>query len=113
MRSWPLAVSTLLLCLLISFDAKSAGILLPQSGSETDARIFAAKGVVEEINPDAQTVTIKHEAVSNYMAAMTMPFKVKDQKELAGLQIGDEISFQHHVTETESWVDQFTKIGTV
>src|SRR5271154_2505069 len=42
-----------------------------------------------------------------------MPFKVKVQTELAGFQRGDEITFQLHVTETESWVDHIVKIGTV
>jgi protein SCO1/2 len=42
-----------------------------------------------------------------------MQFKVKDPKELAGLQRGDEISFRLQVTETESWVEHIAKIGTV
>ena len=75
--------------------------------------MFPAKGVVKELNPDNKTVFISHEAISNYMAAMTMPFKVKDPKELAGLHRGDEISFRLQVTETESWVDRISKIGTV
>ena len=37
-----------------------------------------AKGTVMELKPDGRTVVIRHEAISNYMAAMTMPFKVKD-----------------------------------
>jgi protein SCO1 len=57
-------------------------------------------------------VVIRHEAISNYMAAMTMPFKVKDSKELAGLQSGDEISFRLQVTDVESWVDHIAKAGT-
>jgi protein SCO1/2 len=112
MQSRRLAVSKLLFCLLISFNAKPAEILLPQIGGETNARVYFAKGVVEEIKPAEKIIVIKHEAVSNYMDAMTMPFKVKDGNELAGLQRGDEISFQLHVAETESWVDQFQKIGT-
>lgn len=91
-------------CLLISSNAKA---------DETNERVFAAIGVVEQINPADGTVLIRNEAISNYMSAMTMPFKVKDTKVLADLQSGDEISFQLHVTGTESWVDQFTKIGTV
>ena len=75
--------------------------------------MFPAKGVVKELNPDNKTVVISHEAISNYMAAMTMPFKVKDPKELAGLHRGDEISFRLQVTETESWVEHIAKIGTV
>ncbi len=80
---------------------------------ESDARVFAAEGVVRELGPDGQTVTISHEAVSNYMAAMTMPFKVRDSGELAGLRPGDKVIFQLHVTTTESWVDQITRIGRV
>ena len=110
MRSWPLAVS--FFSLLVSFNAKSEGNLLQQDGSATAMQTFAAKGVVLEVGNDAQTIVIKHEAVSNYMGAMTMPFKVKDSKELAGLQAGDEISFQLRVTGTESWVDQIVKTGT-
>jgi protein SCO1/2 len=47
------------------------------------------------------------------MAAMTMPFKVKTSKELAGVRAGDEVLFLLHVTDTESWIDQIVKIGTV
>ena len=70
-------------------------------------------GVVKALNPDQKEITISHEAISNYMAAMTMPFKVKESRELAGLQRGDEITFQLNVADSESWVDHLTKIGTV
>jgi hypothetical protein len=72
MQSRLLAVSKLLFCLLISFNTKSAEILLPQTGGETNARVFAAKGVVEEMKAAENIVVIKHEAVSNYMDAMTI-----------------------------------------
>jgi len=84
-----------------------------QSGSETRSpHSFQATGMVMELRPDARTVVIRHRAISNYMAAMTMPFKVKDADELAGLQRGDEISFRLQITATESWVDHIAKIGT-
>jgi protein SCO1/2 len=75
--------------------------------------VFLARGVVEEVQLANLKIIIKHEAVSNYMDAMTMPFKVKNQNELAGLQRGDKINFQLHVAENESWVDHFSKIGFV
>jgi protein SCO1/2 len=74
--------------------------------------VFAAAGIVEEIRPEAKIIVIRHEAISNYMAAMTMPFNVKSPAELAGLQRRDEVTFQLHVTETESWVDHLVKTGT-
>jgi protein SCO1/2 len=98
---------------LISFSANAIEFSLPSNVSRTNARTFRVQGIVEELQPDSLTVIIRHGAISNYMAAMTMPFKVEDQKELAGMRAGDEILFQLHVTETESWIDQIKKIGTV
>jgi protein SCO1/2 len=89
-------------------SVKSAG--LPDVG-KNGARMFVAKGVVRGIDSVERTITISHEAVSNYMEAMTMPFKVRDAGELTGLHPGDEVSFRLHVTQTESWVDQIKKIG--
>ena len=108
MRQRTLLIITLLFALwmLILSGAKSAG-------EETSQRSFMAKGTVTELKPDRRTVVIRHEAISNYMASMTMPFKVRSPEELAGLHRGDEISFQLHVAESESWVDHLTIIGTV
>jgi len=79
----------------------------------TTARTFSARGVILEINTNSAQVTIQHEAISGYMDAMTMPFKVKDAASMAGLQPGNQITFQLHVSADESWVDHFQKIGAV
>jgi protein SCO1 len=76
-------------------------------------RAFRAKGVVKEIEVDGRTVVVAHEAVAGYMQAMTMPFNVKEKAELAGLRAGDQISFRLQVSETESWIDQILRTGTV
>lgn len=73
---------------------------------------FRAKGVVMDLQPTTLTVTIRHEAITNYMAAMTMPFKVKDVRDLAGLSRGDEITFAFHVTKSESWIDGIARTGS-
>jgi protein SCO1/2 len=104
MRSWFCFPAILLSVLLISLNAKSA---LPSDG----ARVFLARGVVMAVQ--SPTITIKHGAISNYMAAMTMPFKVKDPTELAGLRRGDRVTFQLHVTDTESWMDHLSPVGFV
>jgi protein SCO1 len=77
----------------------------------TAMRVFFVKGVVQELKADGKTVVIKHEEIPNYMAAMTMPFEVKDTNELTGLNAGDEISFRLLVTEKEGWVDEVNKLG--
>src|SRR5208283_3021639 len=101
------------LLMLIVCGAKSAGSFPLSSGEATNLQSFMAKGTVMELKPDGRTVVIRHDAISNYMAAMTMPFKVKAPEELTGLHRGDEISFQLQVTESESWVEHIAKIGTV
>jgi protein SCO1/2 len=80
-------------------------------GGTANERIFAVRGVVRELAPAGGTIVIQHEAITNFMDAMTMPFQVKGQRELAGFKIGDAVAFQLHVTGTASWVDQIKKMG--
>jgi protein SCO1/2 len=112
MISWRSILNVLpfTLWLLASFNARSAES--HPAPIATAARSFAAKGVVRETRPDERIIVIRHEAISNYMAAMTMPFKVKDAGEISGVQPGDEITFQLHVAADESWVDHIVKIGS-
>lgn len=72
-------------------------------------RTFAVNGLVRELEPDGKTVVIRHEAISNYMAAMTMPFEVRDPGELRGLKPGDAISFHLVVTSNEGWIEGVTQ----
>ena len=79
--------------------------------SNTNRQIFQIKGVVVEVMPREASVKIRHEAVPDYMPAMTMPFDVKDTNELTGLEAGDPVSFRLLVTDTEGWIDQIHKTG--
>ena len=106
MPSWLFLLSVSWFILLVSPGTLSA------SPSTNSARVFTARGVVQELRPDTHVIVIRHEAIAGFMDAMTMPFKVRNPEAVAGLQGGDEITFQLHVTETESWVDRFTKTGT-
>src|SRR6266699_913148 len=81
--------------------------------SKSGEQTFAARGVVKELKPGGRSVLVSHEAISNFMGSMTLPFKIKEPKELTGLRAGDRISFLLHVTEAESWIGQIAKIGTV
>jgi protein SCO1 len=89
----------------------ASGLLISLSAKPAE-RIFQARGIVRGLDFNEKIVSIQHEAISNFMAAMTMPFTVKSTNELAGLSVGDKISFELHVTETESWIDGISKIGT-
>jgi protein SCO1/2 len=107
-----LAASSLLLAVVL-FCSQSLGgrpAIGTNSGTET-IRIFAAKGVVRELKADKQTVVIAHEAISNYMDAMTMPFRAAEPKELVGLRGGDIISFRLAVSKDDSWIEHIEKTG--
>ncbi|HTI73128.1 MAG TPA: SCO family protein [Candidatus Limnocylindria bacterium] len=67
---------------------------------------YEVRGVVRSVEPGKKTIVIKHEAVTNYMVAMTMPFDVRDTNELAGVKSGDAVLFRLNVTEKDGWVDR-------
>ncbi len=109
-----------LACLLVACQEKpaeptasSAPVLTnttPISGS-TNVTFHLVRGVVKRIDAEGKRVSIQHEEIPEYMPAMTMPFKVKDAKELEGVQAGDTIFFRLWVSEDESWIDKLTKVG--
>ena len=84
------------------------------SGSERSSiaattQVFQVKGVIKDLKPDGKTVDIRHEEITNYMPAMTMPFEVKNSNELTGLKAGDVVTFRLTVTEKDEWIDQVRK----
>ena len=104
-------ISAVLSSWLISTCVNSAAESLTSSNpGEANLRSFAARGVVKQLKADDGTILLNHEAISNYMDAMTMPFKVKEPKELTDLRPGDQVSFRLSVTDAESWIDQVAKI---
>jgi protein SCO1 len=85
----------------------------PQPDSSTDSgrKEFKVRGVVQELRPAEKEVVIKHEEIPGYMAAMTMPFEVKNTNELKGLNTNDQVTFIMVVTEKEGWIEGIRKIG--
>jgi protein SCO1 len=81
-----------------------AGIL-PAAPSQAGATNYLVRGVVKGVKQDEHQLVIAHEDIPDFMDAMTMPFNVKDAAILTHVAIGEKITFQLHVTETESWVD--------
>ena len=55
-------------------------------------REYTLQGQVLSVAADRKEATIKHEEIKGFMAAMTMPYKVRDTKELDGLAPGDLIT---------------------
>ena len=106
-------MAILLGCALGTLPALAADSPISGTNVVSGARIFSVKGVVRSVKSEENTVVIRHEEIPNYMAAMTMPFKVRNAKVLAGLKEGDAVSFRLNVTEENGWIDQIRKSDAV
>ena len=52
-------------------------------------KVYDVKGKVVSIDAEKKKVTLDHEAIPGFMAAMTMPFDIENAKLLEGLKAGD------------------------
>ncbi|SPE55468.1 Electron transport protein SCO1/SenC (modular protein) [Verrucomicrobia bacterium] len=102
----------MLWCFLLGTVSAASGASIPPGNEQPNPREFAVKGVVQAVQLAQQRLVVKHEAIPNYMDAMTMPFNVRDPQALQVLHSGDEIAFRLLVTDSESWIDQVRRIGT-
>ncbi len=100
------------LCLLFACGCspKSSSPFQPTTSVSTNVQPFQVKGLITKLFSDNKSVEIRHEEVTNYMPAMTMPFDVKDPKELTGLKVNDSVTFRLLVTGTDAWIDQIKKV---
>src|SRR6266487_1640896 len=80
--------------------------------ARTNTQVFQVKGTVIELKLNEKAVRIKHEEIPGYMRAMTMPFEVKDAKELDQLEAGDTVAFRMIVTDNDAWIHQVKKLNT-
>jgi protein SCO1/2 len=81
------------------------------TAAATNIQTFSVRGVVRELKADNHTVIIRHEEITNFMEAMTMPFRARQTNELSGLRPGDAIAFRLNVTDDASWIDHVTRTG--
>src|SRR5262245_47359491 len=79
------------------------------AGQSPELKTFLVNGTLQKLDVVERTATIQHEEIPGYMAAMTMPFTVKNTNELAGLQPGDQVVFRLNVRENDSWIDKLKK----
>ncbi|MCA9502356.1 MAG: SCO family protein [Myxococcales bacterium] len=73
--------------------------------------VYAAHGVVEDVDLETAQVLIDHEAVDGLMEAMTMSFVVPDAEVLAALAPGQVIDFEIGFTGRSYEVRGFEVVG--
>jgi protein SCO1/2 len=81
-------------------------------GSAPDERRFTLQGQVQSLDPARKTVTVKHEEIKGFMPGMTMPYDVRETKELDGLAGGDLINATLVVQSNNAFLTGIKKVGT-
>jgi protein SCO1/2 len=76
------------------------------SSSALAAKSYAARGIVLKVDQPHRSLVVSCDAIPGYMAAMAMPFTVRDAKELEGLTAGAAIEFNLVVDQTSSRIEE-------
>jgi protein SCO1/2 len=79
--------------------------------SREDRREYTLQGQVLSVRADGMVADIKHEDIKGFMPAMTMPYKVRDAKELADLKPGDLITSTLVVVSNDAFLKDVRKVG--
>ena len=69
-----------------------------QAPSQSPARP-PVTGMVVSVDAERRTLVVSHEAIEGVMGPMTMPFEVRDPRELDGLTPGDTVTFSLVMTD--------------
>jgi protein SCO1/2 len=79
-------------------------------GGASDRR-YDLKGQVLSLSADRMEASVKHEEIPDFMGAMTMPYRVRDAKEYAGLEPGDLITATLVVESNGAYLTGVTRVG--
>lgn len=79
--------------------------------SATTLKTYKLRGKVVSTDAAKSEVTLDHEAIPGFMAAMTMPYKLKDPTILSELHPGDTVTADVLVTDQDVLLDHFVVIA--
>jgi protein SCO1/2 len=99
-RLFPRAAYLIALSSVLAF-ASCAG----KGAESSDGRRFDFKGKVVAVDRAKGEVTVEHEEVKGYMAAMTMDFQLRDADALKTVEAGDRIQATLVVTDDAAWLE--------
>jgi protein SCO1 len=77
----------------------------------TPGRRYELRGQVLAVDRGRQEITVKHEDIRGFMPGMTMPFKVKDARELEARTPGELIQATLVVTGNDAFLQGIRKTG--
>lgn len=88
-----------------------AALAVPACRRAPEPRQYPIKGQILGVNPERQEVLVQHEDIPGFMAAMTMPYKVKDPALLEGTEPGDLFTATLVVEEVDAYLSTLTRTG--
>src|SRR5208282_2153815 len=71
----------------------AVGFAVAQAQETAATGIFHGVGVVKAIDAATGALTLDHEEIKGFMAAMEMMYRIKPPELSAGLRVGDKIAF--------------------
>jgi protein SCO1/2 len=80
-------------------------------GQKADRREYPLQGQIMSMAPDHKQATINHEEIKGFMAAMTMPYHVRDPKQLEGIAAGDLVKAKLIVASNDAYLVDVQKVG--
>jgi protein SCO1/2 len=97
--------------MLVLISALALGFILAGCGRSGDTpkpdnRKYPVLGKVVALDENKSRLTLDHQAIPGFMAAMTMSYPVKDPKEAKDLQPGDEIQCELIVDGPQMWLQK-------
>src|SRR5881397_2885821 len=78
---------------------------------KSDEREYRLQGQVLSLADDHRQATINHEEIKGFMPAMTMPYNVRDSKQLEGISPGDLVNARLIVLSNDAYLTDVKRVG--
>jgi protein SCO1/2 len=91
-------------------STNSTNAKLATQAKDTGVKRYALTGRVVSIDKASQSITIDGDEIPGFMAAMTMPYQVKDASALDKLSPGDEIKGEIVVGNDEAYLENIVVV---
>ena len=78
---------------------------MPSQQTLTDAKRYTLTGRIVSIDKPSQSITVDGDEIPGFMAAMTMPYQVKDAAVLEKLSPGDQIKAEIVVGNDSAYLE--------
>ncbi|HEY6064955.1 MAG TPA: SCO family protein [Thermoanaerobaculia bacterium] len=108
------ALAVLLLLGLASCAKRTENAPAKPAAASAQAKRYPFRGVVRGVDAAKREVTVEHEAVPDFMDAMTMSFPVRDDPQVFEiLHVGDRLEAKLVVDGADYWLEQILTKGFV